>query len=70
MLRVLRRIPGGLLPAALILWGCSSPSNPQIHLDTTDPKKAVVEVRGLSRRDLARIAGANLTSGRASCGSP
>jgi hypothetical protein len=55
------------LRGAFYLWivaasGCSAPSSPSIHLDTTNSKSAVVEVRGLSSRDLARIANANLTT--------
>jgi hypothetical protein len=47
----------------LFFAACSQPSSPQIRLDTTNPNHAVVEVSGISRRDLARLSQANLTSG-------
>jgi hypothetical protein len=37
-------------------------SEPSIHLDSTNPSRPFVEVRGVSRADLTRLAAANLTA--------
>jgi hypothetical protein len=53
--------------AAAVAAGCagaaSPPSSPAIHLDTTDRRQAVVEVGGISRRDLSALAMLELTEG-------
>ena len=52
-----------LIGVALAAASCSSPpSVPQIRLDAANPQQPAVEVAGVSRRDLAALAKANLTS--------
>jgi len=49
-----------LLLTAVAVSACGQ-SPPSIHLDTTNPSRPFIEVRGLSGSDLSRLANANLT---------
>ena len=63
--RQLSRVHGRfcLLSSIVLAAACSgTPSVPQIRLDAANPQQPIVEVAGVSRRDLAALSKANLTS--------
>lgn len=47
--------------AIVLAASACGPSQPSIRLDASNPSRAFIEVRGLSRGDLSRLASANLT---------
>ena len=49
-----------ILLVAAVVSGCGQ-SPPSIHLDTTNPARTFIEIRGLSQADLSRLTSANLT---------
>jgi len=49
-----------ILLVAAAVSGCGQ-SPPSIHLDTTNPARTFIEIRGLSQADLSRLTSANLT---------